>query len=350
MKTINVEASKNYSVYVGSGLLGCCGSFARDAKLFGKAVIISDSNVAPLYKDTVEKSLKDAGFEVISYVFKSGEASKNGATYLEIMNFLANSRITRTDTVFALGGGVTGDVAGFCAATYMRGINYVQLPTSLLAAVDSSVGGKTAIDLDAGKNLAGAFYQPRFVLCDTDCIKTLPDKYFSDGCAEIIKYAFICDKGLCDLIESGIKENLEEIISRCVSIKAKIVKEDEFEGGIRRILNFGHTVGHAAEALSDFKMGHGQAVAVGMYIVTNALEKEGAAQKGITGALLHLLDKYALPHSVPYAPKELFSKTSADKKCENGGIYIVTVQKIGDGRYEKIPMERLLDIIEKGSA
>lgn len=348
MKKITVNVSETYDVVIGSGELFKLAEYANSARLGAKAVVISDSNVAPLYANRATRTLESAGYEVYAYVFESGEQSKCGKTYLDIMNFLAEKRITRTDTLYALGGGVTGDLTGFCAATYMRGINYVQLPTSLLAAVDSSVGGKTAIDLDGGKNLCGAFYQPRFVLCDTDTLSTLPEKYFSDGCAEIIKYAFIKDKELCNEIKSGIKNNIEDIIARCVCIKADIVKNDEHEYGERRLLNFGHTVGHAAEALSHFKMGHGEGVAVGMYTVTNALEKMKAAKNGITNELLELLKMYSLPHKVSFSAEELFCKTAADKKCENDGIYLVTVGEIGHGKYEKIPMSRLKKIIEMG--
>ncbi len=348
MRKITVNASETYDVVIGGGLAKKLGEYANSEGLGKKAVVVSDSNVAPLYANGAMQALENAGYEVYLYVFKSGEQSKCGKTYFDIMNFLAEKRISRTDTLYALGGGVTGDLTGFCAATYMRGVNYVQLPTSLLAAVDSSVGGKTAIDLDGGKNLCGAFYQPRFVLCDTKMISTLPEKYFSDGCAEIIKYAFIKDKELCNTIKSGIKNNIEDVIARCVRIKADIVKNDEHEHGERRLLNFGHTVGHAAETLSHFEMGHGEGVAVGMYTVTNALEKMKAAKSGITSELLELLKMYSLPHKAPFSAEEIFQKTAADKKCENDGIYLVTVGEIGHGRYEKIPMSRLKEIIEMG--
>ncbi|MBE7055317.1 MAG: 3-dehydroquinate synthase, partial [Ruminococcaceae bacterium] len=305
MRKITVNASKKYDVVIKQGALELVGEYANSVGLCGKACIISDSNVAPIYMDKVQSSLEEKGFEVCRYIFPAGEESKTADTFVDILNFLAQKHFTRKDTVFALGGGVTGDLAGFSAASYMRGIHFVQIPTSLLAAVDSSVGGKTGIDLKNGKNLAGAFYQPEIVVFDPEVLTTLPDEYFADGMAEIIKYAMIRSKGIDKLLLGNIEENLMEIIARCIEIKRDIVSEDEFEGGVRRILNFGHTAGHAIEAAANFSISHGRAVAVGMYIVTNAWEKRGLCQKGTCDKLVEMLCKFGLDKECGYTAEKL---------------------------------------------
>ena len=214
MRKITVNASKSYDVIIEKGAIDRIGEYAESVGIKGKACIISDSNVAPIYMERVKNSLLKRGVSVCEYVFPAGEASKTAETYIGILNFLAENHISRKDTLFALGGGVTGDLTGFCAATYMRGIKFVQIPTSLLAAVDSSVGGKTGIDLKSGKNLAGAFYQPEIVVFDPDVLDTLPEKYFADGMAEVIKYAIIRGKDIDKLIFEDTRKNLEEIIAR----------------------------------------------------------------------------------------------------------------------------------------
>ena len=256
MKTVTVQASTNYSVIVGQNLLAQTGEYIIQISKPCKVAVISDSNVFPIYGNILENSLTSSGFRVCHYVFSAGESQKNSTTYLEILNFLAENTFTRSDMIIALGGGVTGDIAGFAAATYLRGIPYVQIPTSLLAMVDSSVGGKTAIDLKYGKNLAGAFYQPEFVLCDIDSLQTLPEEFFTDGMAEVIKYAMIYDESMESLICGGAKDNIQNLIARCIEIKSEIVHLDEFEGGLRKILNFGHTAGHGVEARSEYTISH----------------------------------------------------------------------------------------------
>ena len=258
MISIDVKTSKAYQVHIGSGLLSQLGQRLRDVCQAQKAVIVSDTNVFPLYGEIAFKSLENAGFQVLSFVFPAGEESKNAATYLQLLNFLAESQVTRSDCLVALGGGVVGDLTGFAAATYLRGIAYVQVPTTLLAAVDSSVGGKTAIDLPAGKNLVGAFCQPKMVLCDPDTLKTLPEDIFRDGCAEVIKYGVLYDPKLFEeLTERGLSFPRETVIARCVELKRNVVMEDEFDTGSRMKLNFGHTIGHGVEAKSNFAVSHG---------------------------------------------------------------------------------------------
>ena len=271
MKVISVKTSEKYDVIVGSAIIPQIGTYLSELKTDCKAAIISDSNVWPLYGSCVSESLDNAGISPVHYVFPAGEASKNANTYLKILNFLAENQITRSDLIVALGGGVVGDITGFTAATYLRGISYVQIPTSLLAMVDSSVGGKTAIDLPAGKNLVGAFKQPRLVLCDIDTLHTLPERLFLDGCAEVIKYAMLYDEPLFNALQiSGPDFDRETVIARCIGLKRDVVQEDEFDNGSRQRLNFGHTIGHAIEARSDFQISHGQAVAAGMAIITKA--------------------------------------------------------------------------------
>ena len=259
MNTVTVSASKTYDILIGTGLLSTLG---QEAAKLGKAknvCIVSETTVWPLYGKAAQCSLEQAGFNVISFVFPAGEASKNGQTYLELLNYLAENKLTRSDLIVALGGGVVGDLAGFAAASYLRGIRFIQVPTTLLAAVDSSVGGKTAIDLPAGKNLAGAFCQPSLVLCDLDTLNTLSEDIFRDGCAEVIKYGILYDPVLFShLEEKGLSFDRENVITRCVELKRDVVAEDEFDTGQRMKLNLGHTIGHGVEAKSQFAISHGK--------------------------------------------------------------------------------------------
>lgn len=347
MERIRVNASKEYDCIIEENALSQTGKYAKECSLWGKACIITDTNVAPLYKETVKKSLLEEGFWVTEYVFSAGEKSKNAQTYLDILNFLAENHFSRTDTLFALGGGVCGDLTGFCAATYMRGINFVQLPTSLLASVDSSVGGKTAIDLECGKNLAGAFYQPKFVLFDPTVLKTLPEEYIKDGIGEIIKYAMI-KKGSLETLLDDFYGNIEEIISECIKIKRDIVAEDEFEGGIRKLLNFGHTAGHAIEKAADFTLSHGRCVAKGMYIVTNAWEKRGLCEKGTCERLIKMLEKFSLDIKTDFAPSILCEIARSDKKADAKGLSLVVPRNVGECSVIKVSIEELLDIFKEG--
>lgn len=347
MIKITVDASKKYDCIIEKGAINKVGEYAKNLGLSGKACIISDTNVAPLYNEKVRASLENAGFSVCEYIFPAGEESKNAETFIDILEFLASNNFTRKDTLFALGGGVTGDLTGFSAATYMRGINFVQIPTSLLAAVDSSVGGKTAIDLQGGKNLAGAFYQTEIVIFDPDTLNTLPDEYFSDGMGEVIKYAMIADEGIQALLENT-EENLEEIIARCIKIKRDIVSEDEFEGGIRRILNFGHTAGHAIEKLMNFQLSHGACVAIGMCIITRAWEKRGHAENGICDRLASMCDAFELPTDADISAEKLLLASKNDKKAENDGVNIVVPLKVGKCEVVKVSMQELLNIYKEG--
>ena len=348
MKKISVNASKKYDVIVEKGALDRIGEYAKEIGVSGKALVVSDSNVAPIYMERVKASLEKAGISVFEFVFPSGEASKNAKTYLEILNFLAENHFSRKDTLFALGGGVTGDLTGFSAATYMRGVRFVQIPTSLLAAVDSSVGGKTGIDLEQGKNLAGAFCQPAMVVFDTDVLSTLPEEYFSDGMAEVIKYAVIRGREIDRLLMEDYRKNLEEIIIRSIEIKRDVVEADEFEGGIRKILNFGHTAGHAIETEAEYTLSHGKCVAMGMYIVTKAWENRGLCKKGTCDILKKMLDLFSLDTKCPYSPETLLKRAESDKKADDEGVSLVVPLGMGECDVVKISMNEFLNVLKDG--
>lgn len=349
MNTVHVKASRNYDVLIGSGLLDTLGSHAAAIKKVKKVCIVSETNVWPLYGETAKKSLADAGLETVEFVFHAGEESKNGTVFLELLYFLAESQLTRSDLIVALGGGVVGDLAGFAAATYLRGIQFIQVPTTLLAAVDSSVGGKTAIDLPAGKNLAGAFYQPSLVLCDTDTLNTLPLDIFKDGCAEVIKYGVLYDPDLfAHLADKGLAFDREAVITRCIELKRDVVAEDEFDTGARMRLNLGHTVGHGIEAQSHFEISHGKAVAMGMSIVTRAGCALGICDKNTRDAVLEVLEKFALPRNCTYSAEILYHSALSDKKRSGGSVNLIIPERIGFCRIAPTPVGEIQSFIEAG--
>lgn len=342
MRSVTVKTSATYEVLIGSGLLQNAGEAVKKVISPCKAAIVTDSTVVHLYEETVRKSLTEAGFSVCTFVFPAGEASKNMHTLSHLLEFLAKEEMTRTDLIVALGGGVTGDLAGFGAAVYLRGISFVQIPTTFLAAIDSSVGGKTAVDLEAGKNLAGAFYQPKLVLCDTDVLQTLPEVVFADGIAEALKYGVLGDAALFEKIAGGdFWQDLEEIIETCVSMKRDVVEEDEFDTGKRQLLNLGHTFGHAIEQKSHFQMTHGHAVAIGMHLIAKAAEAKGIAEKGTAAAIAKALEQNQLPKETEFSPAEVAEGTLRDKKRRGGTISFVFPKKIGDCEIVKIPVEEV---------
>lgn len=342
MRSVTVKTSATYEVLIGSGLLQKAGEAVKKVISPCKAAIVTDSTVVHLYEETVRKSLTEAGFSVCTFVFPTGEASKNIHTLSHLLEFLAKEEMTRTDMIVALGGGVTGDLAGFGAAVYLRGISFVQIPTTFLAAIDSSVGGKTAVDLEAGKNLAGAFYQPKLVLCDTDVLQTLPEVVFADGIAEALKYGVLGDAALFEKIAGGnCRQDLEEIIETCVSMKRDVVEEDEFDTGKRQLLNLGHTFGHAIEQKSHFQMTHGHAVAIGMHLIAKAAEAKGIAEKGTAAAIAKALEQNQLPKETEFSPAEVAEGTLRDKKRRGGTISFVFPKKIGACEIVKIPVEEV---------
>lgn len=349
MKTVHISASHSYDVEIGSGLLPTLGEKAAALVKGRSACIVSDDTVFALYGETAKASLEGSGFRVVSYVFPHGEESKNGSTFLDLLNFLAENHLTRADALIALGGGVTGDMTGFAAACFLRGVAYIQVPTTLLAMVDSSVGGKTAIDLPAGKNLAGAFYQPRLVLCDTDCLATLPQDIFCDGCAEVIKYAVLYSRDLFENLKAApAREQLEYVISTCVAMKRDVVAQDEFDTGARQFLNLGHTMGHAVEAGSHFTLSHGKSVAIGTAMVARAACKKGFCNADTVAEIEALLTAYSLPTVTDQSVDSLFASALGDKKRQGGTITLVVPQKIGSCVLLKQPVENLREWIALG--
>ncbi len=331
MNVIPVKTSSGtYQVRIGRGLLAGVGEIIKELGPAGAVAVVTDSNVAALHLPALQESLKGAGINCHTYVFPAGEPSKTLSTVADILNFMAEKRITRGDLVVALGGGVVGDIAGFAAAIYLRGIRVVQLPTTFLAAIDSSVGGKTGVDLPAGKNLAGAFKQPSMVICDVDTLKTLPMEVFHDGTAEAIKYGVIADRQLFDMLAAGgLEENLEAVIARCVQIKADIVGRDEFDRGERALLNLGHTIGHAVEKCSNFAVSHGRGVAIGMVMIASIAAKQGWTTEDFSPAIATALQRYGLPTDTQFTPEELIPFMSSDKKREGGTINFVIPTAIG---------------------
>ena len=343
MRTVTVSASKTYEIKIGSGLIHTIGQEAAALGKASKVCIVSDDHVYPLYGDAVQTSLKNAGFQVISFVFPAGEESKSGTTYLNLLNDLAENKLTRSDMIVALGGGVVGDLAGFAAATFLRGIRFIQVPTSLLAAVDSSVGGKTAIDLPAGKNLAGAFCQPNLVLCDIDVLNSLPAETFREGCAEVIKYGILYDPALfASLEETGLDFDREAVITRCVELKRDAVVADEFDTGLRMKLNLGHSIGHGVEAKSHFGISHGAAVAIGTAIVSRASNCPD------TDRILALLNKFGLPTTTEYSADDLHTYTLSDKKRSGGTVNLIIPLRIGDCAIVPTAVEELKSFIQAG--
>ncbi len=343
MNTVTVSASKTYDILIGSGILSELGSRVRVLGKARKVCIVSETSVFPLWGETARSSLEAAGFDVCAYVFPAGEESKNGENLLKLLNFLAENGLTRSDILVALGGGVTGDLAGFAAACFLRGIRFVQVPTTLLAAVDSSVGGKTAVDLPAGKNLAGAFWQPSLVICDTDTLDTLPADIFRDGCAEVIKYGILYDPKLfAHLEEKGLDFDREAVITRCVELKRDVVMEDEFDTGARMKLNLGHTIGHGVEARSNFTLSHGKSVAIGMAIVCRA------SRCPDTPRILGILQTFGLPITTDESVQDIYNYTLSDKKRSGDTVRLIIPRRIGDCAIVPTPVHALKSFIQAG--
>lgn len=348
MKTITVKTGRSYNILIEHNILDHAGAYIRPLTKAVRAVIVSDTNVAPLYADRVRRSLELSGFEVSEFVFEAGESSKRLSTIEKMYMHFYEHDITRTDIVVALGGGVTGDMAGFAAASYLRGIDFVQIPTSLLAQVDSSVGGKTGVDLPTGKNLVGAFWQPILVLIDPETLITLPDVFFRDGLGEVIKYGCIRSRSLFERLEQENAEDfLDDVIYECVSIKAAVVQNDERDTGERAILNFGHTLGHALEKLNNYSgLTHGEAVAAGASILTRISEGHGLTEAGTSSRLDSLLQKYGLPTEGNFPLSEIVSATRGDKKSTGSSINFVFLKSIGECFTQKIDVSDFDELFE----
>ncbi len=372
---ISINASVKYDIHIGFNGFECVGSFLKSLNV-SKSIIVSDSNVFPLYGAALEKSLTELNIVCDSFVFLAGEQSKNIQSYAELLSFLAMQNLSRDGFIIALGGGVTGDLAGFAAATYLRGIRYIQIPTTLLAAVDSSVGGKTGIDLPAGKNLAGAFWQPSMVVCDSSLMKTLPVEEIYNGAAEVIKYGCIKDAELFWEIADGsvmrelalqkhtgknphnkekissdesFSRDFEKILARCIRIKQACVEEDEFDRGVRALLNFGHTFGHAIEKLSGYQIAHGKAVAMGMVMAARISERIGFSTESCVKPLTDALTANGLESRCPAFEPEAIAKAAAqDKKRSGDHITLVLMKSIGNCALYQVRTEKLPSLIHMG--
>lgn len=340
---ITFQTTPCYDVLVEKGILHGCGEAAKAAlKPQSQLMIVSETNVFPLYGKTVEESLKTAGFRVSRFIFDAGEQSKNLRTVSQLYERLSEKGFTRSDSIVALGGGITGDLAGFAAATFLRGIAYVQIPTSLLAQVDSSVGGKTGVDLPHGKNLVGAFHQPSLVLTDPNVLASLPKHYMNDGMGEVVKYGCIDDRELFDRLAGGEAQDIGSIVPRCIDSKRRFVEADTRDRSRRMILNFGHTFGHAIEKLQDFRgFAHGEAVAVGMVLAAGIGERLGVTKKGVRTKIEGLLRRYDLPVDAPFGAADLLQAAKLDKKSDGDEMNLILLTDIGNAVIHKLHKNEL---------
>lgn len=351
--TVNIP-DNNYEVLIGENLLAEAGSLIRNITSCKKAAIVSDSKVASIYGTTLINSLEKNGFQVKLITFPPGESSKSLEELQKLYDELLEVKITRTDIIIALGGGVTGDLTGLAAATLLRGIPYVQIPTTLLAQVDSSIGGKVAIDLKQGKNLVGAFYHPKLVIIDRLCLNTLEQRFLNDGMGEVIKYGAISDKELFEKLLSfssrkELLENMEDIIYTCCNIKREIVEKDPFDKGERMLLNFGHTLGHGIEKAFNYSVyTHGEAVSIGMYLITKISEALGVTELGSAEKIKVLLENYSLPFNVDLEDKAIYKDALAlDKKGSGGDINIILLSHIGEAFIYKLKKSEFEKTLEK---
>jgi len=339
-----IKLSKPVDIFYGEGIaLKQLHEIIKSKTLNNNVVVVTDDNLIELYGNELEKYLLKNGFNTAFAVIKAGEKSKNINTVLELYKFLNQTGLSRKDIIIAMGGGVVGDITGFVAATYMRGIPYIQLPTTLLAMIDSSIGGKTGIDLPYGKNLAGAFYQPEAIVTDPEFLRTLPDAVVNDGIAEAIKYGLIYDKEIFDTLGKDYDDKaLRKIIESSVIIKSKIVEEDEKESGLRMILNFGHTFGHAIEKSMNFQgIMHGAAVGIGMVIASKIGEQMGITPQGTYLKIKEVLEKHGLPTMTAVKKKDIFKAICSDKKRDCDNINLVLLKDIGKAVTEKISIQEL---------
>lgn len=355
MYSIEVKASNgSYPIYINNGLLGEIGSEIKKIYKGRKIAIITDSNVNKFYGQKVMNALNEEGFETFKIVVVAGEESKSFETLLQVYDKLLDFKINRGDIIIALGGGVVGDMAGFVASTFLRGIPLIQIPTTLLAQVDSSVGGKVAVDLPRGKNLVGSFYNPRAVFIDPLLLGTLNEKFVSDGMGEVIKYGAIKDSDLFHKLmnfensEATLKA-IDKIIYTCCRIKADMVERDERDTGERMLLNFGHTIGHAIEQFFDFTgYSHGEAVAMGMYAITKIGEELGMTKSGTASIIKDILIKYNLPWTLPEIKTEAIIETiSHDKKNIGDSMNFILIESIGNSFIGKIEMDKIVEYLQK---
>lgn len=345
---IKVNTVPAYEVTLSPGVIDQVGGIALGIKKPGaKAMLISDSTVFPLYGERVKTSLKEAGFAVSEYVFPAGEEHKQLSTVTDMYRAMSEAGITRTDFAVTLGGGVTGDMGGFAAATFLRGIPFLQVPTTLLAQVDASVGGKTAVDTPFGKNLVGAFHQPMAVAADPDVLKTLSKRHFNNGMGEVIKHGAIADEALFEALEDGTAlEDMTALLGRNIQIKRRVVELDSRDTGERMKLNFGHTFGHALEKLTNFSgLAHGEAVGIGMLWACRAGESLGVTAPGTGERIKATLERCGLPTETPFSKEEIVAATALDKKSDGGSLRLILLKKIGEAVIYPIAREELLKIL-----
>ncbi len=348
MRTVDIPVQTPYQVRIGKGILARGGELLHLVHAPCAAAVISDSNVFPLYGPTLLEGLEKAGFRAFPFVFPAGEESKNLEVFGRAEAFMIRSGLTRADLAVTLGGGVAGDLGGFAAACFQRGIPFVQFPTSLLCAVDASVGGKTAVDLPEGKNMVGAFHQPSLVVCDTGCFATLDSLRFADGAAESIKHGLIADPKLFDrMLSPAWREDLEETVEMNVLVKRSFVLGDEKDRGMRQLLNFGHTLGHAVESLSDYRLSHGQAVAIGMAAEARAARKMGFG-KVHEKEILAALRACGLPSQSPFGAEEILEKALRDKKRAGNTLTVGALADIGQGFLKKLTLEEFDAFVRLG--
>lgn len=347
--------SRSYEIVVGWGALDRLGELVRDIGLSGKAFVVSDSDVLPRYGDRALRSLRSADFEAESFAIPAGEANKTLDIAATVYDWLVSRRAERASTIVALGGGVVGDLAGFVAATYLRGMPLVQVPTTLLAMVDASIGGKTAVDHREGKNLVGAFYQPRLVAEDVSTLKTLSRRVLVEGCAEVIKHALILDPGLLKDLEERSEDLLHlepaftvDIVRRNVAIKGGIISEDERESGLREILNYGHTVGHAIEAASNYSdVLHGEAIAAGMMAAAEIGKRIGVTPPELVDRQRSLIERFGLPTRGPKLDVDSVLKAmTLDKKVKDGAVTWVLLEDAGKAVLRSdVPQDIVRDVV-----
>ncbi|MBU5613320.1 3-dehydroquinate synthase [Geomonas azotofigens] len=345
---------RSYDIQLGAGILGTVGTLCRELGLTGTAAVVSNTTVAPLYYESVRASMEAAGYQVLLVSLPDGEAYKNSATLNQIYDALVDASLDRGSFIIALGGGVIGDMAGFAAASYLRGIPFVQLPTTLLSQVDSSVGGKTGINHPRGKNLIGAFYQPKAVLIDVMTLDTLPEREFRAGLGEIVKYGAVLDGDFFRFLEANVaallardKDALIEAVARSCSIKAKVVAVDEREGGVRAVLNYGHTLGHAVETLTEYTSYlHGEAVAIGMVQAAKISQHFGYCSQADRDRIEALIAALGLPAELPLFPCEKYVEAlSHDKKVRDKGLLFICNRGIGAYKMERVTdLKALLEI------